>query len=103
MSKRLFSAFEQKQLESNPNVNHVSDRSISYAADFKVRAVQENLSGKGPMAIFLDHGFDLKLFGSDKPGECLKRWRSVYRASWKREHWSSFFEDLICRRTIKKG
>lgn len=80
MSKRLFSAFEQKQLESNPNVNHVSDRSISYAADFKVRAVQENLSGKGPMAIFLDHGFDLKLIGSDKPGECLKRWRSVYKA-----------------------
>lgn len=39
-------AFEQKQLESNPHVHHVSDRAISYGAGFKVEAVQENLSGK---------------------------------------------------------
>ncbi|WP_369682438.1 HTH domain-containing protein [Alkalihalobacillus sp. LMS6] len=80
MSKRIFSTFEQKQLESNANVHHVSDRSISYIPDFKVKAVQENLAGKGPMAIFIDHGFDLEIIGSDKPSECLKRWRAIYKS-----------------------
>lgn len=78
MSKRIFTAFEQKQLEKNPNVLHVSDRSISYAPDFKVKAVRENLTGKSPMATFLDHGFDLEIIGTDKPKECLKRWRTTF-------------------------
>ncbi len=73
MSKRIFTAFEQQQLESHPSVHHVSDRSISYSADFKGKAVRENLSGKGPTAIFLDQEFDLEVIGSDKPKECLKR------------------------------
>ncbi|GAF22767.1 transposase [Bacillus sp. JCM 19047] len=80
MSKRIFSAFEQKQLESNPNVDHISDRSIRYASDFKLKAVEENKAGKGPKAIFLDHGFDLEMIGSSKPNECLKRWRSIYNS-----------------------
>jgi transposase len=80
MSKRIFTTFEQQQLESHPYVHHVSDRSISYSADFKVKAVRENLSGKGPTAIFLDHEFDLEVIGSDKPKECLKRWRSIYKS-----------------------
>jgi transposase len=27
------------------------------------------------MDIFLEHGFDLKMIGSEKPKQCLKRWR----------------------------
>jgi transposase len=79
MSKIIFNEFQRKQLENNPNVCHVSERSISYTPKFKEKAVQENLSGKGPMDIFLEHGFDLKIIGSDKPNECLKRWRRSYK------------------------
>ncbi|GEN44725.1 hypothetical protein AHA02nite_05010 [Alkalibacillus haloalkaliphilus] len=78
MSKRIFNAKQMEQLEQNPNVDKASDRSISYRSDFKIRAVKENLQGKGPQQIFTENGFDLKVIGSKKPGECLKRWRATY-------------------------
>lgn len=79
MSKIIFNEIQMKLLENNPNVKHVSERSISYHPDFKVKAVKENLNGKGPGQIFIEHGFDLDTIGSDKPGECLKRWRKAFR------------------------
>jgi len=39
MSKIIFTEFQQKQLEVNPNVLKVSDRSITYSPAFKVVAV----------------------------------------------------------------
>lgn len=67
MSKIKFNEFQRKQLENNPNVSHVSEQNISYKPEFKEKAVQENLAGKGPMDIFLEHGFDLKMIGPEKP------------------------------------
>jgi transposase len=78
MSKIIFNEIEIKLLESNPNVDHVSERSISYTPDFKIRAVKENSNGKGPVQIFIEHGFDLQVIGSEKPKQCLKRWRRTY-------------------------
>ena len=78
MSKIIFNEIQIKLLESNPNVDHVSERSISYTPDFKIRAVKENFNGKGPVQIFIEHGFDLQLIGSDKPKQCLKRWRKTF-------------------------
>ncbi|MGN7938748.1 IS3 family transposase [Metabacillus sp. 22489] len=65
-------------LQYTPNVNHVSDRSISYKPEFKIAAIKENQNGKGPMDIFIEHGFDLDIIGSEKPQQCLKRWRKTY-------------------------
>lgn len=78
MSKIIFNEIEIKLLESNPNVDHVSERSISYTPDFKIRAVKENSNGKGPVQIFIEHGFDLQVIGSEKPNQCLKRWRKTF-------------------------
>jgi len=39
---------QHRQIETNPNVASVSDRSIQYTAEFKFKVVQENLAGKGP-------------------------------------------------------
>jgi transposase-like protein len=78
MSKIIFNEIQIKLLESNPNVDHVSERSISYTPDFKIRAVKENLNGKGPVQIFIEHGFDLQVIGSEKPKQCLKRWRKTF-------------------------
>ena len=78
MSKIIFNEIQIKLLESNPNVDHVSERSISYTPDFKIRAVKENFNGKGPVQIFIEHGFDLQVIGSEKPKQCLKRWRKTF-------------------------
>jgi transposase len=79
MSKKIFNEFQRNQLENNPNVSHVSDRSISYRPEFKVNAVKENLKGKGPREIFQESGFDIEMIGSDKPNQCLERWRRTYK------------------------
>lgn len=78
MSNTIFNAKQMDLLEQNPNVNKVSDRSITYNPDFKIQAVKLNLKGKSPQQIFIDHGFDLKVIGGDKPQQCLKRWRKTY-------------------------
>ncbi|GEN36889.1 HTH domain-containing protein [Aneurinibacillus danicus] len=79
MSKIIFNAFQIKQLEANPNVSKVSERSIAYHPDFKLKAVKENLKNKEPMQIFLENGFDLSIIGKEKPNQCLKRWRKLYK------------------------
>jgi transposase len=78
VSKIIFNEFQIKVLENNPHVKQVSERSITYHPDFKLKAVKENQSGKSPMQIFIEHGFDVKVIGSDKPKGCLKRWRKIY-------------------------
>lgn len=80
MSKTIFNAKQMGLLEQNSNVDKVSDRSITYNPEFKIKAVKANLKGKGPQQIFIDHGFDLKVIGSDKPQQCLSRWRKTYEA-----------------------
>ena len=78
MSKIIFNEIQMKQLEKNENILKVSERSIRYCPDFKIRAVKENQKGKGPNQIFLENGFDLDVIGEKKPNQCLKRWRKVY-------------------------
>lgn len=75
MSKVIFNDQQIKQLELNPNITHVSERSISYHPNFKVKAVRENQNGKGLSQIFVEHGFGLAVIGSEKPQQCSKRWR----------------------------
>lgn len=74
----VFSTFEIKQLESNPNILRVSDRSITYHPEFKKVAVQAYHSGVTPTQIFIDHGFDLSIIGRKKPKQSLQRWRETY-------------------------
>jgi hypothetical protein len=78
MSKIIFNETQMKLIESNPNVDHVSERSISFTPDFKIKAIKENLAGKGPVQIFTENGFDLQVIGPEKPNQCLKRWRKTY-------------------------
>ena len=79
MSKILFNEHQRRQIEANPNVASVSDRSIQYTAAFKLKAVQENLSGKGPVQIFKEAGFDLEIIGSQKAKSALSRWKNTYK------------------------
>ena len=67
------------QLEENPNVASVSERSIQYTTEFNVRAVRENMEGKGPQQIFMEAGFDLTVIGKRKAQSALIRWRQTFR------------------------
>ena len=79
MSKIIFNEHQRRILEANPNVSSVSDRSIQYNPEFKLLAVKENQSGKGPSQIFIENGFDLEMIGMKKARESLSRWRRTYK------------------------
>ena len=73
MSKNLFTEYQIKELEKNPNVLRVSERSITYHPDFKMNAVLEYQKGKIPSQIFIEYGFNLELIGKKQPKRCLQR------------------------------
>ena len=66
MSEIIFNEIQMKQLEKNENIVKVLERSIIYCAVFKIKAVKENQSGKGPNQIFPENGFDLEIIGERK-------------------------------------
>ncbi|RKQ16009.1 HTH domain-containing protein, partial [Ureibacillus endophyticus] len=48
MSKQLFSPEQIEQLQKNPHVLKVSERTITYADAFKSKFIDEYLAGKTP-------------------------------------------------------
>ena len=74
----LFTEDQMKQLESNPNVQYVSETNITYTPSFNLAAVQAYSQGQTPSEIFIRAGFDLNVIGQKKPKHSLKRWRDIY-------------------------
>ncbi|MEH7128758.1 hypothetical protein V7103_11175 [Neobacillus drentensis] len=66
MSKNLFTEFQFKELE-NSIVQRVSDWSIPYQLDFKVKAVKEYHNEKTPSQIFIENSFNIDVIGKDHP------------------------------------
>jgi transposase len=81
MRKKLFSKSQMKALEKNPNVIKVTEQSITYNPEFKVKAVRENHTGKPPAQIFVEHGFDLDIVGKDIPRKRIYQWKQIYNES----------------------
>lgn len=79
MNKIIFNMTQINQIEENPNVASVSERSIQYTTEFKVRAVHENMEGKRPQQIFTEAGFDLTVIGKRKAHSVLIRWHQTFR------------------------
>jgi transposase-like protein len=76
MSKRRFTTAQIIELSDNPNVAKCSAKSITYAKEFKLRAVnQYQNEGYSPRMIFKEAGFGRHLIGEGTPDECLRRWR----------------------------
>lgn len=76
--KQRFSESQVRQIEINPNVLHVSERSLAYQPAFKIAAVKAHQEGKTPTEIFREAGFNLDIIGRDNPKSCLKRWRKIF-------------------------
>ena len=79
MSKRIFTNEQIKHLSQNPNVSRCSQRSITCAKEFKIRAVRLYGQGLSSREIFKEAGFDLNVIGRDQPKRCLRRWKKVWR------------------------
>lgn len=78
---KIFNEHEIRQLEGNPHVQSVSEKSITYSPTFKLAAVKAHEEGKAPMEIFMEAGFNLDVIGRKKPKHCLQRWRNTYNTS----------------------
>lgn len=86
MSNHLYSPEQLEMLQKNPNVAKCSERSITYAKDFKTRAVKAYYQdGQSPNMIFVQAGFDLNAIGRKQPKECLRRWRTIYKTKGEKE------------------
>ncbi|WP_431026972.1 IS3 family transposase [Lysinibacillus sp. LZ02] len=78
MSKILFSPKEVQLLQKNPNVQHVSERTITYTDTFKSKFIDEYLTGKTPRQIFQEYGFDEAIIGMKRIEQAAFRWRKAY-------------------------
>jgi len=78
MSKRIYTKAEMVLLEKNEHVLKVSEKSITYKSEFKIKAVKQNKEGIGPQNIFINAGFNLNIIGLSMPKQCLRRWRKTY-------------------------
>ncbi len=80
MNRIEYSAEQIKALLKNHNVTKCSSKSVGYRKEFKIWAVKEYYEqGMGPNAIFQKAGFDLNVLGRDKPKDCLRLWRKIYK------------------------
>lgn len=72
---------EQGQLKSNPYVQMVSDKAITYTGGFKRLFIAEHEKGKSSRAIFEESGLDVELIGLDRVKFAGNRWRRSYRTN----------------------
>ncbi|WP_066371437.1 IS3 family transposase [Neobacillus fumarioli] len=78
MSKITFSTKEINILQKNPNVQRVSEKSITYTDDFKNRFIDEYQAGKSPRQIFEENGFDVDIIGIKRIEQSAHRWKKAY-------------------------
>ena len=80
MNKDKFSKEQMRELLNNRNVSKCSEKAITYAKDFKVKAVKQyNEEGKTAREIFREAGFDLRVIGKSTPKDCLSDWRKIFK------------------------
>lgn len=78
MSKKIFTEKEMEFLISNPYVQSVSPKGITYTEEFKQIFITEYDKGKLPREIFQECGFDVSLIGIKRVKAASERWRKAY-------------------------
>jgi transposase len=79
MQKRTYTAEEQEQLRTNPNVVRCTKHMIIYEPDFKraaLRAYYED--GKDARTIFAEAGFPASVVKTLTPKWAITQWRKTY-------------------------
>lgn len=78
MSKKHFSEEERKELSKSPHVVRISEKSITYADDFKRLFIDLYMLGKPPREIFEASGLDVDVLGMKRIEQCADRWKKAY-------------------------
>lgn len=78
MSKITFSEKDIQTLSKSPYVSKVSKTTITYTDEFKELFINEYLTGKMPIQIFEDAGFDMDIIGYQRIDSSCQRWREAY-------------------------
>ena len=66
MSKMRFTEEQLARLRANPNVEKVSQASMTFTVEFKKHAYEELTSGKSILTIFREAGFDTEELGMNR-------------------------------------
>ena len=77
--RTTYSSEQIAQLQKNPCVWHVSERTISYTYDFKKHALDLYAQGIKPDEIWKQAGFDIHTWKKDYCRYTLKDWRRLVR------------------------
>lgn len=77
----VLSEAARKKLESNPNVEKVTAKNVTYTVSFKIKAVKQFLSGESYTNIFIEAGIDLSLFEEHYPRKSVERWHKIFEKS----------------------
>ena len=81
MSKRIFTKEQTIGLSKNGNIRKCSNKSITYAKDFKLKAIKQYYDEYlTPNEIFEQAGFDLNTIGRKTPARC-----ELYPKKWTRK------------------
>ncbi len=64
------------ELSKNPNVKHVSNKSITYQETFKEHYLEAYSQGKTSRTIFSEAGFNIEVLGNDRIKSSGNRWRT---------------------------
>lgn len=75
MGKKLFNEKEREILSNNKFVIRVSEKSITYADEFKRLFINQYMLGKTPRKIFEANGFDVQVIGIKRVEQCADRWK----------------------------
>lgn len=79
MSKRIFTKEQMEGLSKNPHVTRCSEKSVTYAKDFKVLAVKQYIEGLTSREIFMKAGLDPAILGRKSPKDLLRAWRKIFK------------------------
>lgn len=77
MAKKMFSEEEIRDLQENPYVKKVSEKSITYTQEFREFFVSEYQKCKLPTQILRTAGFDTTVLGKERIDSISKRFRKM--------------------------
>lgn len=77
--RTTYSSEQIAQLQNNPCVWHVTQRTICYTYEFKKHALDLHEQGIKPNAIWKQSGFDIHIWKKDYCRYTIKDWRKLVR------------------------
>ena len=77
MAKKMFSEEEIRNLQANPYVKKVSEKSITYTQEFREIFVIEYQKGKLPTQILRAAGFDTTVLGRERIHSICTNFRKI--------------------------